>query len=82
MLEHSSFANDVSDTLGANDCNDRMSDGKDPEMMKTEACWKVEDYSPSSFRMYFRANDKPVSFLSTIRTLPKAPRPTTRSKRK
>lgn len=32
--------------------------------------------------MYLRAKDRPVSFLSTIRTLPKAPRPTTRSKRK
>ena len=34
---------------------------------------------PSSFLMYFRANDRLVSFLSTIRTLPKAPRPTTLS---
>lgn len=38
--------------------------------------------APSSLRMYFRANAKPVSFLSTIRTLPKAPRPTTRNNRK
>ena len=37
---------------------------------------------PSSFRMYLRANDKFVSFLSTIRTLPKAPRPTTLRRRK
>lgn len=38
--------------------------------------------APSSFRMYFSANDRPVSFLSTIRTFPKAPRPTTRRRRK
>lgn len=37
---------------------------------------------PSSFRIYFNANDRPVSFLSTIRTFPKAPLPTTRSRRK
>jgi hypothetical protein len=37
---------------------------------------------PSSFLMYFSANVKPVSFLSTIRTLPKAPFPTTLSNRK
>lgn len=33
---------------------------------------------PSSLRMYFKAKVKPVSFLSTMRTLPKAPLPTTR----
>lgn len=32
--------------------------------------------------MYFNANDRLVSFLSTMRTLPKAPRPTTRNRRK
>jgi hypothetical protein len=32
--------------------------------------------------MYFNANERPVSFLSTMRTLPKAPRPTTRKRRK
>jgi hypothetical protein len=37
---------------------------------------------PSSLRMYFSANVNPVSFLSTMRTLPNAPLPTTRSKRK
>lgn len=37
---------------------------------------------PSSFRIYLRANDRLVSFRSTIRTLPKAPRPTTRRRRK
>lgn len=36
----------------------------------------------SSFRMYFSANVRPVSFRSTIRTFPNAPLPTTRSKRK
>lgn len=36
---------------------------------------------PSSFRMYLRANVNPVSFFSTIRTLPKAPFPTTRNSR-
>jgi hypothetical protein len=36
----------------------------------------------SSFRMYFNANVRPVSFRSTIRTFPNAPLPTTRSKRK
>lgn len=37
---------------------------------------------PSSLRMYLSANDSPVSLRSTIRTLPKAPRPTTRRRRK
>lgn len=32
--------------------------------------------------MYFNANVKPVSLRSTMRTLPKAPLPTTRSRRK
>ena len=32
--------------------------------------------------MYFNAKDSPVSFLSTIRTFPNAPRPTTRRRRK
>jgi hypothetical protein len=32
--------------------------------------------------MYLRAKVKPVSFRSTMRTLPKAPFPTTRSNRK
>lgn len=36
---------------------------------------------PSSFRMYFRANVRPVSFFSTMRTFPKAPLPTTRRRR-
>ena len=36
---------------------------------------------PSSLRIYFNAKVKPVSFFSTIRTLPKAPLPTTRSSR-
>lgn len=38
--------------------------------------------SLSSFRMYFKANVRPVSFLSTMRTFPKAPFPTTLSNRK
>lgn len=37
---------------------------------------------PSSFRMYFRAKVRPVSFRSTMRTFPKAPLPTTRKRRK
>ncbi len=37
---------------------------------------------PSSLRMYFSANDKLVSLRSTMRTLPKAPRPTTLNRRK
>lgn len=37
---------------------------------------------PSSFRMYFKANVRPVSLRSTMRTLPNAPLPTTRSRRK
>lgn len=37
---------------------------------------------PSSLRMYLRAKDRPVSLRSTMRTLPKAPRPTTRRRRK
>lgn len=37
---------------------------------------------PSSLRIYLSANVRPVSFLSTIRTLPKAPLPTTRRRRK
>lgn len=37
---------------------------------------------PSSFRIYLRANVRLVSLRSTIRTLPKAPRPTTRNSRK
>lgn len=39
-------------------------------------------HSLSSFRMYFKAKVKPVSFRSTIRTFPKAPFPTTRRSRK
>lgn len=37
---------------------------------------------PSSFLMYFKANVRPVSFLSTILTFPNAPLPTTRRSRK
>lgn len=37
---------------------------------------------PASFLMYLRANVKLVSFLSTMRTFPNAPFPTTRSSRK
>lgn len=37
---------------------------------------------PSSFLMYLSAKVRPVSLRSTMRTLPKAPLPTTRSRRK
>ena len=37
---------------------------------------------PSSLRIYFRAKVRPVSFLSTMRTFPNAPLPTTRRRRK
>lgn len=37
---------------------------------------------PSSFLMYLSAKVRPVSLRSTMRTLPKAPLPTTRSSRK
>ena len=37
---------------------------------------------PSSFRMYFNANVSPESLRSTILTLPNAPLPTTRNRRK
>ena len=49
---------------------------------RTHEALRGENNEPSSLRIYFRAKVRPVSFLSTMRTFPKAPLPTTRSKRK
>ena len=77
MLEHSSFAYDIADAFRAYDWWAGVS--LSPTSTPTELLGSVP---PSSFRMYLRAKDRPVSFLSTIRTLPKAPRPTTLRRRK
>lgn len=92
VLEHPALSYDVPHTFGSYD----YYHGPDISMEKhctkvvhriwvgrrVEAGGAVRRCVPSSFRMYFRAKDKLVSFLSTMRTLPKAPRPTTRSRRK
>lgn len=89
MLEHSPFSDDVSHAFGSDDC--QRGKGEDAgEQDGTNECgmsWMPHEGSgrydiPSSFRMYFNAKDSPVSFLSTIRTFPNAPRPTTRKRRK
>ncbi len=89
MLEHSPFSDDVSHTFGSDHCQ-RGKRGNTGEQDGTNDCrmsWIPHHgfggYDiPSSFRMYFNAKDSPVSFLSTIRTFPNAPRPTTRKRRK
>ena len=74
MFEHSPLADDVSHTFGTNDyVTDQVYD--------SFGVWRALNV-PSSLRIYLRAKVKPVSFLSTMRTLPKAPLPTTLSSRK
>lgn len=45
-------------------------------------CSTTPDDIPSSLRIYLRAKARLVSLRSTMRTFPKAPRPTTRRRRK
>jgi hypothetical protein len=78
MLQHSPFAYDIANTLRPHDWSTRVSFLLLFQVMGGSP----SNNPPSSFLMYFRANDRPVSFLSTIRTLPKAPRPTTLRRRK
>lgn len=88
MFQHSPLTDDVSDAFRLDNCWDvsravsavcRCS--CTPILMCSEHHESSFD-GPSSLRMYFSANAKFVSLRSTMRTLPKAPRPTTRSKRK
>ena len=84
VLEHSSFSDDIADAFGADDCmrcqypRPRHNCG----LVGASSGSRWAQFAPSSFRMYFSANDSPVSFRSTMRTFPKAPRPTTRNRRK
>lgn len=89
MFEHATFSYDISNTFGAYDCRREgmltceyssimYHDGNSGQGWLSLPRVDV----PSSLRIYFSAKDKFVSFLSTIRTLPKAPRPTTRNNRK
>lgn len=79
MLEHATLADNISYTLGTNDCTRTdISTVARPNSGGSNLEWGA----PSSLRMYLSANERPVSLRSTIRTLPKAPRPTTRSRRK
>src|SRR5271170_3609791 len=73
MLEHSTFSNNVADAFRANDCH---------ACQGMKASWTWAECVPSSLRMYFSAKVNPESLRSTMRTLPKAPLPTTRSRRK
>ena len=75
MFQHPSLPNDVAHALGTHNCK-IVSDYGNTFRGIVIMCVL------SSFRMYLRAKVKPVSFRSTIRTLPKAPLPTTRRRRK
>lgn len=93
VFQHPPFTNNVSDTLGSNNWpgvetsrisiinileTDLVPLGKN---RRTKRAYQGS-YSPSSFRIYLRANVRPESFLSTMRTFPNAPFPTTRRRRK
>jgi hypothetical protein len=75
VLEHAPLSNDVANTLGAYHCC--TTSASVPASMQSHIV-----HTPSSFRMYLSAKVRPVSFRSTMRTLPNAPLPTTRSSRK
>lgn len=97
VLQHAPLPDDITDTFRSHDygtalaakyrpsvesattsCNGEMG-GKGPPLTGRG---NPGNGVPSSFRIYFSANVRPVSFLSTILTLPKAPLPTTRRRRK
>jgi hypothetical protein len=80
MLEHAALSYDISYAFGPDDCVLPRMSATTPEA--DSAGSRVGLCVPSSLRIYFKANDRLVSFRSTMRTLPKAPRPTTRSSRK
>jgi len=86
MFKHSTFSYDVPYAFRSDNCGEQSLSASfrrqiAPGSAKSNWCpkWRAV---PSSFRMYFNANDRPVSFLSTMRTFPNAPRPTTRRRRK
>lgn len=87
VLEHSSLSDDVADAFGSDDwglsqsCRRNRTKHMAKPVQVGDGAWVIHG-APSSFRMYFSANDSPVSFRSTMRTFPKAPRPTTRRRRK
>lgn len=85
MLEHASLADDVAYTFGPYNCDTASASssapGRGAERRRGGAQGRRE-HSLSSLRMYLRAKVRPVSLRSTMRTLPKAPLPTTRSRRK
>lgn len=78
MFEHATLSDDVPYALGSDDWSEKRISIVMSDWWSTQ--WLV--CAPSSLRMYLSANERPVSFRSTIRTLPNAPRPTTRSNRK
>ena len=75
VFEHAPLANDVADAFRAYDCDTTSARGV------LGGCTGHGD-EPSSLRMYLSAKVRPVSLRSTMRTLPNAPLPTTRSSRK
>lgn len=81
MLEHATLSNDIPYTFGSDDWD---GEGYQVSIVTKEprSGSDSRNGAPSSLRMYLSANERPVSFRSTIRTLPNAPRPTTRSSRK
>lgn len=72
MLQHSSFSNDVSYTFRPHNYDRLTYAGK------LFGGLRAGFDELSSFRIYLRANVNLVYLCSTIRTLPKAPFPTTR----
>lgn len=78
MFEHTTFSDDIPHTFGPYNWSREQDVSRLYDLARVFRSRGI----PSSFLIYFKANDKPVSFLSTMRTLPNAPRPTTRKRRK
>lgn len=76
MLKHASFSDNIANAFGPHHYLTSFG-----QLVLPNDCDKLRD-EPSSFRMYFKAKVKPESFRSTILTLPNAPLPTTRRRRK
>lgn len=70
MLEHLPFPDNVSDVFLSDDCGGEVSALSRGVRARYDLL--------SSLRIYLRAKVKAVSLRSTMRTLPKAPLPTTR----